>query len=60
MTFDDFLNMCSLFNEQCPRDTKIYYAFHIYGELKFNNRSNLMFDDNYLTISIQISMEMAT
>lgn len=30
MTFDDFINMCSLFNEQCPRDTKIYYAFQIY------------------------------
>lgn len=31
MTFDDFLNMCSMFNEQCPRNTKIYYAFQIYG-----------------------------
>lgn len=30
MTFDDFLNMCSLFNEQCPRNTKIHYAFQIY------------------------------
>lgn len=32
MTFDDFLNMCSMFNEQCPRNTKIYYAFQIYGK----------------------------
>jgi len=31
MTFDDFRNMCSLFNEQCPRNTKIHYAFQIYG-----------------------------
>ncbi|KAG9508464.1 Calcium and integrin-binding family member 3, partial [Fragariocoptes setiger] len=30
MTFDDFLNMCSIFNEQSPRDTKLHYAFQIY------------------------------
>lgn len=30
LTFDDFLNMCSSFNEQCPRQTKMHYAFQIY------------------------------
>ena len=30
MTFGDFRNMCSLFNEQCPRNAKIHYAFQIY------------------------------
>ena len=39
MTFDDFLNMCSLFNEQCPRNTKIHYAFQIYGEFLFHTHT---------------------
>ncbi|XP_025018210.1 calcium and integrin-binding family member 3-like isoform X2 [Tetranychus urticae] len=30
MTFDDFLDMLSVFSESAPRDVKVYYAFKIY------------------------------
>ncbi|CAG2166351.1 unnamed protein product [Oppiella nova] len=30
MTFDDFLDMLSVFSEQAPRDVKAFYAFKIY------------------------------
>uniref|UniRef100_H2XNX1 EF-hand domain-containing protein n=2 Tax=Ciona intestinalis TaxID=7719 RepID=H2XNX1_CIOIN len=30
MTFEGFLNMFSVFNEQAPRDVKAFYAFRIY------------------------------
>lgn len=30
MTFDDFLHMLSVFNEQTSRDVKLFYAFKIY------------------------------
>ncbi|RWS17218.1 calcium and integrin-binding family member 2-like protein [Dinothrombium tinctorium] len=30
MTFDDFLDMFSVFSESAPRDVKVYYAFKIY------------------------------
>ncbi|KAL3866362.1 hypothetical protein ACJMK2_043667 [Sinanodonta woodiana] len=41
MTFDDFLDMCSVFSEAAPRDIKAAYAFKIYD-----------FDhDNYLSKS---------
>ncbi|XP_076309314.1 calcium and integrin-binding family member 2-like [Tachypleus tridentatus] len=30
MTFDDFLDMFSVFSEQAPRDVKVVYAFKIY------------------------------
>ncbi|XP_019638466.1 PREDICTED: calcium and integrin-binding family member 3-like [Branchiostoma belcheri] len=32
MTFDDFLDMFSVFSEQAPQDIKAVYAFKIYGE----------------------------
>jgi len=31
MTFDDFLDMFSVFSEAAPRDVKAVYAFKIYG-----------------------------
>ena len=31
MTFDDFLDMFSVFSEAAPRDIKAVYAFRIYG-----------------------------
>ena len=34
MTFDDFLDMLSVFSEQAPRDIKVFYAFKIYGNNK--------------------------
>ena len=34
MTFDDFLDMFSVFSEAAPRDIKAIYAFKIYGEKK--------------------------
>ncbi|XP_064474926.1 calcium and integrin-binding family member 2-like [Ornithodoros turicata] len=30
MTFDDFLDMLSVFSEPSPRDVKVFYAFRIY------------------------------
>ena len=37
MTFDDFLDILSVFSEQAPRDIKVFYAFKIYG----NNKSEI-------------------
>jgi calcium and integrin-binding protein 2 len=36
LTFEDFLDLFSIFSEQAPRDIKVYYAFKIYGEFKLN------------------------
>ena len=35
LTFEDFLDLLSVFSEQAPRDIKVFYAFKIYGKLKF-------------------------
>ena len=32
MTFEDFLNMMSVFSEAAPNPVKCYYAFKIYGK----------------------------
>lgn len=32
LTFEDFLELLSVFSEQAPRDIKVFYAFRIYGE----------------------------
>lgn len=37
MTFDDFLDMLSVFSEQASRSVKLHYAFRIYGKLKINS-----------------------
>lgn len=39
MTFDDFLDMLSVFSENAPRDVKVYFAFKIYG-----NSSNFIWN----------------
>lgn len=31
LTFEDFLDLLSVFSEHCPRDIKVFYAFKIYG-----------------------------
>ncbi|XP_050313566.1 calcium and integrin-binding family member 2 isoform X2 [Anthonomus grandis grandis] len=31
LTFEDFLDMLSVFSEGAPRDIKVFYAFRIYG-----------------------------
>lgn len=31
LSFEDFLDLLSVFSEQAPRDIKIFYAFKIYG-----------------------------
>lgn len=33
LTFEDFLDLLSVFSEQAPRDIKLFYAFKIYGQL---------------------------
>lgn len=33
LTFEDFLDLLSVFSEHCPRDIKVFYAFKIYGML---------------------------
>lgn len=35
LTFEDFLDLLSVFSEQAPRDIKVFYAFKIYGEKIF-------------------------
>lgn len=32
LSFEDFLELLSVFSEQAPRDIKVFYAFRIYGE----------------------------
>lgn len=32
LTFEDFLDLMSVFSEHAPRDIKLFYAFKIYGE----------------------------
>ncbi|XP_062516891.1 calcium and integrin-binding family member 2-like [Corticium candelabrum] len=47
LTFDDFLDMMSVFSEAAPRDLKATYAFRIYD---FNNDNMLDFDDLHKTL----------
>ncbi|GFX82355.1 calcium and integrin-binding family member 3 [Trichonephila clavipes] len=42
LTFDDFLDMFSVFSEQAPRNVKQVYAFKIYG-LNFKIRAKCHF-----------------
>lgn len=32
LTFEDFLDLLSVFCEHAPRDIKVFYAFKIYGK----------------------------
>lgn len=32
LSFEDFLDLLSVFSEHAPRDIKVYYAFKIYGK----------------------------
>lgn len=45
LTFEDFLDLLSVFSEHCPRDIKVFYAFKIYGlyinEFHFGWHENL-------------------
>lgn len=36
LTFEDFLDLLSVFSEHCPRDIKVFYAFKIYGSIEFH------------------------
>lgn len=36
LSFEDFLDILSVFSEQAPRDIKVFYAFKIYGEYKLH------------------------
>lgn len=36
LSFEDFLDLLSVFSEQAPRDIKVYYAFKIYGKQLLN------------------------
>ncbi|XP_063699593.1 calcium and integrin-binding family member 2 [Culicoides brevitarsis] len=42
LTFEDFLDMFSVFSEQAPRDIKVFYAFKIYD---FDNDGFISTDD---------------
>ena len=35
LTFEDFLDMMSVFSDQAPKNVKVEYAFRIYGEQTF-------------------------
>jgi Ca2+-binding EF-hand superfamily protein len=32
LSFEDFLDLLSVFSEQAPRQIKVFYAFKIYGK----------------------------
>lgn len=36
LTFEDFLDLLSVFSAQAPRDIKVFYAFKIYGNSETN------------------------
>ncbi|KAJ8926818.1 hypothetical protein NQ314_020666 [Rhamnusium bicolor] len=38
LSFEDFLDLLSVFSEQAPRDIKVFYAFRIYGQYRKTNR----------------------
>lgn len=35
LTFEDFLDLLSVFSEQAPREIKVFYAFKIYGGIRY-------------------------
>lgn len=37
LSFEDFLDLLSVFSEQAPRQIKVYYAFKIYGKVAIIN-----------------------
>lgn len=37
MTFEDFLDMMSVFSDNAPKNVKVEYAFRIYGKDFFND-----------------------
>lgn len=37
LSFEDFLDLLSVFSEQAPRQIKVYYAFKIYGKMEIIN-----------------------
>lgn len=43
MTFEDFLDMMSVFSDNAPKNVKVEYAFRIYGNfLGINGQSHKM------------------
>lgn len=51
LTFEDFLDLLSVFSEHCPRDIKVFYAFKIYGSFK----SHVYTNDTFYAISFEFS-----
>ncbi|XP_066907643.1 calcium and integrin-binding family member 2 [Halyomorpha halys] len=49
LTFDEFLDMLSIFSEEAPRDIKVFYAFKIYD---FNNDNHIGNEDMCTTLKI--------
>lgn len=47
LTYEDFLDLLSVFSEHCPRDIKVFYAFKIYGTLGRD-----LIDNRYLILLI--------
>lgn len=41
MTFEEFLDMFSVFSEAAPRDIKAVYAFKIYGKVQPSSSPNI-------------------
>lgn len=39
MSFEDFLDMMSVFSDNAPKNVKVEYAFRIYGDNSFDNSS---------------------
>ena len=46
ITFEDFLDMMSVFSENAPKNVKVHYAFRIYGKgWLFNTVRIIALDD---------------
>lgn len=40
LSFDDFLDLLSVFSEHAPRELKLHYAFRIYGKFIFYSQDD--------------------
>ncbi|CAH0391543.1 unnamed protein product [Bemisia tabaci] len=60
LTFEDFLDMLSVFSEQAPRNIKVYYAFKIYGRFAPNMEDYFRFVTSKLRFLLSIEDRFQT
>lgn len=48
LTFEDFLDMMSVFSENAPKSVKVEYAFRIYGKFKVHVYDNFILAEIFI------------